>query len=297
MTEVKNISMDELAKGFREQNYIADKEILTTVHLALKLNKPLLLEGDAGVGKTEISKVLAAVFDTDLIRLQCYEGLDENKALYEWNYQRQLLKIQMQQECSSNEALEDDLFSKEYLLERPLLKAIQADKAPVLLIDEVDKTDEEFEAFLLEVLSDFTVSVPELGTIQAKEIPIVVLTSNNERELSDGLKRRCIYLYLNYPTVEKEKQIISSKIPGIEEKLTDQIAKALQIIREDEQFRKKPSIAETLDWTRALMALDADKLDPDLVRSTMNLLFKTKEDIDHFHENIGAEKLCADAGK
>ena len=287
------ISVDELAKGFREEKYVADKEILTTVYLALKLNKPLLLEGDAGVGKTEISKVLANIFDTELIRLQCYEGLDENKALYEWNYQKQLLKIQLKKDNINEDVLEDDLFSEEYLLERPLLKAIRSDKAPVLLIDEIDKTDEEFEAFLLEVLSDFTVSVPELGTIQAKEIPIVVLTSNNERELSDGLKRRCIYLYLNYPTVEKEKEIISSKVPGIEEKLTEQVAKALKIIRDDNEIRKKPSIAETLDWTRALIALDASKLDPELIKSTINLLLKTKEDIDHFNENIGAEALCA----
>ncbi|UMZ75052.1 AAA family ATPase [Natranaerofaba carboxydovora] len=287
------ISVDELAKGFRKEKYVADKEILTTVYLALKLNKPLLLEGDAGVGKTEISKVLANIFDTELIRLQCYEGLDENKALYEWNYQKQLLKIQLKQDNVSEDVLEDDLFSEEYLLERPLLKAIRSNKAPVLLIDEIDKTDEEFEAFLLEVLSDFTVSVPELGTIQAGEIPIVVLTSNNERELSDGLKRRCIYLYLNYPTVEKEKEIISSKVPGIEEKLTEQVAKALKIIRDDNEIRKKPSIAETLDWTRALVALDASKLDPELVKSTINLLLKTKEDIDHFNENIGADALCA----
>ncbi len=288
-----NITIEEIAKGFKEEKYIADKEILTTVYLAIKLKKPLLLEGDAGVGKTEISKVLAAMFDTELIRLQCYEGLDENKALYEWNYQRQLLKIQMKQDKIEEDALEHDLFSEEYLLERPLLKAIRADKAPVLLIDEVDKTDEEFEAFLLEVLSDFTVSVPELGTIQAKEIPIVVLTSNNERELSDGLKRRCIYLYLNYPSVQKEKEIIASKVPGIEEKLTEQVAKALQMLRDDSEIRKNPSVAETLDWTRALLALDADKLDPDLIKSTINLLLKTKEDIDHFNNNIGAEALCA----
>lgn len=297
MTDNKNITIDKLARGFEEQNYIADKELLTTVQLALKLNKPLLLEGDAGVGKTEISKVLANIFNTELIRLQCYEGLDENKALYEWNYQKQLLKIQMNQENCSKDFLEDDLFSQEYLLERPLLKAIRSNKAPVLLIDEVDKTDEEFEAFLLEVLSDFTVSIPEYGTIQANEIPIVVLTSNNERELSDGLKRRCIYSFLNYPSIEKEKKIISSKIPGIEEKLTEQVANALKIIREDNQIRKKPSIAETLDWVRALVSLEAERLDPELINTTINILLKTKEDIDYFNENITAESLLANSGR
>jgi len=208
-----NVTMETLRKGFEEAGYICDEDVIITVYLALKLEKPILIEGEPGVGKTELGKVLSQVFDTNLLRLQCYEGLDENKALYEWNYQKQLLKIQIMKDTQYDENLEHDLFSRDYLLDRPLLKAIQADNKVVLLIDEVDKTDEEFEAFLFELLSDFQVSVPELGTLAARHIPIVVLTSNNERELSDGLKRRCIYLFLEYPTIEREVSIIKAKVP------------------------------------------------------------------------------------
>lgn len=289
------ITMDDVAKKFREQDYIADQTIITTVFLALKLQKPLLIEGEAGVGKTEISKVLSRAFDTELIRLQCYEGLDENKALYEWNYQKQLLKIQVEKAREDTPDLGKDLFSSEYLLERPLLKAIRSEEKSVLLIDEVDKTDEEFEAFLLEVLSDFTVSIPEFGTIAASSIPMVVLTSNNERELSDGIKRRCVYLYVDYPSVDKERKIIETKVPGVSGDLTEQVARALRYLRDDENIRKKPSISETLDWTRALVALDADKLDQELVNKTINLLLKTKEDIEYFNREIGGSEVVKHA--
>lgn len=280
-----------LRKTFSDVGYITDEEVLTTVYLSLKLEKPLLIEGAPGVGKTELAKVLSQVFDTELIRLQCYEGLDENKALYEWNYQRQLLKIQISKETACMEDLEQDLFSEEYLLERPLLKAIQSEKKVVLLIDEVDKTDEEFEAFLFEVLSDFQVSVPELGTIKARQIPMVVLTSNNERELSDGLKRRCIYLYLGYPTVDREVEIIRARIPDIGDKLSVEIAKAVSLIRNDQDIKKKPSIAETLDWARALVTMEKDRVTKTGVDQTLNMLLKTKSDIDAFKSNIGAAGL------
>ncbi len=285
------ITTASLKKAFQEAGYITDDEVIVTVYLALKLEKPLLIEGAPGVGKTELAKVLSSVFATDLIRLQCYEGLDENKALYEWNYQRQLLKIQISRETACTEDLEEDLFSSEYLLERPLLKAIQAEKKVVLLIDEVDKTDEEFEAFLFEVLSDFQVSVPELGTLRARQIPMVVLTSNNERELSDGLKRRCVYLYLDYPSVEREIDIIRARIPEVGEKLSTEVARAVSLIRTDQDIRKKPSIAETLDWTRSLAALEKDRLSKTAIEQTLNMLLKTKSDLDAFHKNIGAAGL------
>lgn len=287
-----DVTVANLRKSFCDVGYITDEEVIITVFLSLKLGKPLLIEGAPGVGKTELAKVLSQVFETELIRLQCYEGLDENKALYEWNYQRQLLKIQISKETACLADLEQDLFSREYLLERPLLKAIQAEKKPVLLIDEVDKTDEEFEAFLFEVLSDFQVSVPELGTISARQIPMVILTSNNERELSDGLKRRCAYLYLGYPTVEREIEIIQARIPGVGEKLAAEVARAVSLIRSDQEIKKKPSIAETLDWTRALMTLEKDRLSKTVIEQSKNMLLKTKPDMDAFEKNIGAARLA-----
>lgn len=283
--------MENIRKGFEEVGYISDPEVIITVYLALKLEKPILIEGEPGVGKTELGKVLSQIFHTDLIRLQCYEGLDENKALYEWNYQKQLLNIQIMKETSACENTEHDLFSREYLLERPLLRAIQSEKKPVLLIDEVDKTDEEFEAFLFELLSDFQVSVPELGTLVARHIPMVVLTSNNERELSDGLKRRCIYLFLDFPSVEREIAIIKAKVPEINEKLTGQIAKAVNLIRQNREIKKKPSIAETLDWARALLTLNEDSLSEKVIKQTINILLKTKTDIESFNKQIGAAAL------
>lgn len=276
-----------LKVALERDGYIADQDTIVAIYLALRLEKPLLIEGAAGVGKTEIAKVLARVFETDLIRLQCYEGLDENKALYEWDYQKQLLRIQVLKE---SDALGDEqgLFSEEYLLERPLLRAIRAPRRPVLLIDEVDKTDPEFEAFLFEVLSDFTVSVPELGTIQARQVPIVVLTSNNERELSDGLRRRCVYLFIDYPSVEKELRIVRSRVPEASEKLAAEVARIVAQVRTLD-LRKQPSIAETLDWTRALLALGADKVDDDLLAETATLLLKNRDD-------VSALRQAAEAG-
>lgn len=285
------VSVANIRKSFQEVGYITDEAVVVTVFLALELGKPLLIEGAPGVGKTELAKVLAQVFNTDLIRLQCYEGLDENKALYEWNYQRQLLKIQISKETACVADLEQDLFSQEYLLERPLLKAIQAEKKVVLLIDEIDKTDEEFEAFLFEILSDFQVSVPELGTISARQIPMVILTSNNERELSDGLKRRCAYLYLEYPSVEREIEIIRARVPDVGDKLATEVARAVSLIRADQEIKKKPSIAETLDWIRALMAMGKDRLGKIVIDQTMSMLIKTKADMEAFDKNIGANRL------
>lgn len=287
------LNVEQIKSAFEQQGYIADQETVVTAYLALKLKKPLLVEGPPGVGKTEIAKVLAKVFDTELIRLQCYEGLDENKALYEWNYQKQLIKIQLSQinregQCQT---IEDSLFSEEYLLERPLLKAIRAERQPVLLIDEIDKVDQEFEAFLFEILSDFQVSIPEMGTLKARQIPIVVLTSNGERELSDGLKRRCVYLYIDYPTPDKELRIITAKVPEIGRRLSLEIIKVVSYIRENLEIRKKPSIAETLDWARALLSLDADRLTPEVVNQTLNIIFKNKDDIDAFRDNLGPQEL------
>jgi MoxR-like ATPase len=285
------VTMPALREAFEAQGYISDKELLTTVYLALKLEKPLLVEGAPGVGKTEIAKVLSKIFDTELIRLQCYEGLDENKALYEWNYQRQLIKIQMTKDATCQNLSESDVFSLEYLLERPLLKAIRAEKRSVLLIDEIDKTDEEFEAFLFEILSDFQISIPELGTVRANHIPIVILTSNHDRELSEGLRRRCVYLYIDYPTIEKEINIIRTKIPEATEKLALQIAAAVNHLRSNLTLNKQPSIAETLDWTRALIAMHADHLDSNLIQQTLGLLFKNRDDLTGFEKELGAEGL------
>lgn len=286
-----NITLQELTKRLGDQNYIAEPEVVLTVFLALTLGKPLLIEGEPGVGKTEIAKVLAQVFDTELIRLQCYEGLDETKALYEWDYQRQLLKIQLTKDTKGSALVEEQLFSSEYLLARPLLKALQSAKPPVLLIDEIDKTDEEFEAFLFEVLSDFQVSIPEMGTVRATSIPMVVLTSNGERDLSDGLKRRCVYLYINYPSLEKELRIINAKVPQLGPVLAQQLAGVIYHLRQQVQLRKKPSISETLDWARALVLMEVERLTPEIVEQTMNVFLKNKEDLDLVRGQIGAQQL------
>ncbi len=286
---LENLTSEWLRQAFEKDGYISDDDIIITVYLALRLGKPLLVEGAPGVGKTEIAKVLARIFDTELIRLQCYEGLDENKALYEWNYQKQLLTIEQAKVIQGGSA--EDLFSEPFLLERPLLKAIRARRRPVLLIDEVDKTDEEFEAFLFEVLSDFTVSVPELGTVQARQVPVVVLTSNNERELSDGLKRRCAYLHIDFPSVEKEIKIINAKVPEAGPRLSEEIAVTVNYIRYYLEVKKKPSIAETLDWARALVTLNADRLSDELLRATISFLLKTKEDLDVFAERTRSESV------
>jgi MoxR-like ATPase len=275
---VMNISLPDLKKAMEREGYISGEDLAVTVYLALTLQKPLLVEGAPGVGKTEIAKVLGRVFDTEVIRLQCYEGLDENKALYEWNYQRQLLKIQIMKDACSREGIEKDLFDEEYLLERPLLKAIRTEKTVVLLIDEVDKVDEPFEAFLFELLSDFQVSIPELGTLSARKIPMVVLTSNGDRELSDGLKRRCVYLYIDYPDIEKEVRILQTKVPEAGARLRREVAAAVNYIRTNFELRKQPSIAESIDWARALMALDAEFLNEDSISRTLNTLLKNRDD-------------------
>ena len=262
-----------------QQNYIYDDTLATVLYVSLALGRPLLIEGAAGVGKTEVAKVMAAALDRDLVRLQCYEGLDESKALYEWNYQKQLLSIQINKENADPAQLTDSLFSDAYLLERPLLQSIRAEKPVVLLIDEIDKADEEFEAFLLELLSDMQVSVPEIGTIRATTVPFVVLTSNRARPLSEALRRRCAYLYIEYPDMEKELSILRAKLPHVDDKLCAQVALAVQKLRSNEAILKKPSIAETLDWAAALDALGIRELTPDAIRHTAGFILKNSEDI------------------
>src|SRR5579872_481003 len=268
---------DQIAQSLAASGYIADSELATAIALMQRLRRPLLLEGEAGVGKTEVAKALASVHDTELIRLQCYEGLDQSAALYEWNYQRQLLAIQAHR--SDAGSIEDQIFSEKYLLERPLLAAIRREKPPVLLIDEIDRADDEFEAFLLELLSDFQVSIPELGTIAATAIPHVVLTSNGTRELSDALRRRCLYHYVDYPDVDREARIILARIDGASTSLSLQIARMVEGVRKEE-LRKVPGVAETLDWAAALVGLEVRDLHdaPETVHETMMCLLKTRED-------------------
>ncbi|MBW8444323.1 MAG: MoxR family ATPase [Arenimonas sp.] len=272
------LNRDDIASRLSAAGYIADGELATAVSLMAFLKRPLLLEGEAGVGKTAVAAALADLYDTRLIRLQCYEGLDQSAALYEWNYQRQLLAIQAHQGRDAVE-IEDEIFSEKYLLERPLLAAIRQPKAPVLLIDEVDRADEEFEAFLLEVLSEFQVSIPELGTVPAISIPHVVLTSNGTRELSDALRRRCLYHYVDYPEPDREARIIMAHLAGIGASLSLQIARMVEAIRK-EDLRKVPGVAETLDWAAALMGLNLRDLhdDPEAVHQTLLCLLKTRED-------------------
>ncbi len=270
----------DLQTSMRDLGYIAEPGIATAVYLARSMEKPLLIEGAAGVGKTEIAKVLAQLMETELIRLQCYEGLDVNTALYEWNYQKQLLRLRIAADSGDQpEQLEDLIFGREYLLERPLLRAITApDRAPVLLIDEIDRADEGFEAFLLEVLSDFQVTVPELGTITATHRPLVVLTSNRTREIGDALRRRCLYLYIEHPELDKEVEIIRTKVPGIHDNLALQIGRFMQELR-GRRLMKPPGVAETLDWARALAALHRDHLDAELVQETLGCIVKDRHDI------------------
>ena len=260
--------------------YIADRDLATALWLMDFLKRPLLLEGEAGVGKTEVAKALAAVHGAELIRLQCYEGLDQNAALYEWNYQRQLLAIKTREGVGANaDAIEEHIFSERYLLERPLLAAIRRDKSPVLLVYEVDRADEEFEAFLLELLSDFQVSIPELGTVKATSIPRVVLTSNGTRELSDALRRRCLYHYVDFPDVDREAKIIITRTPDIDTALALQVARMVASVRR-EDLRKVPGVAETLDWAATLAGLEVHDLrqEPEAVHETMLCLLKTRED-------------------
>jgi len=273
------MDLELLKKKMDEANYVYDDTMATVLYVALKLGRPLLIEGAAGVGKTEVAKVMAAALDRELVRMQCYEGLDESKALYEWNYQKQLLSIQVNRDETDKDALTRSLFSDEYLLERPLLKSIRSEKEVVLLIDEIDKADEEFEAFLLELLSDMQVSIPEVGTVRARTIPFVVLTSNRARPLSEALRRRCAYLYIEYPDMEKELAILRAKLPHVDDRLCAQVALAVQKLRANETILKKPSIAETLDWAAALDALGIRELTPDALRQTAGFVLKNNEDI------------------
>ena len=278
------MDLNTLKEKMDTQGYVYDDTVATILYVALMLGRPLLIEGAAGVGKTEIAKVMAAALDRELVRLQCYEGLDESKALYEWNYQKQLLSIQVNMNAADKDALTRSLFSDEYLLERPLLKSIRSEKPTVLLIDEIDKADEEFEAFLLELLSEMQVTVPEVGTIRASSIPFVVLTSNRARPLSEALRRRCAYLYIDYPDMEKELAILRKRLPHVDDRLAAQVAMAVQKLRSCETVLKKPSIAETLDWAAALDALGIKELTPDALRQTAGFILKNNEDLSALSE-------------
>ncbi|HJY82742.1 MAG TPA: MoxR family ATPase [Candidatus Binatia bacterium] len=281
------VTLDLVRTGFTRCRYITTAKVETAVYLALVLEKPLLIEGPAGVGKTEVAKMLAELLSTELVRLQCYEGLDEARALYEWNYQKQLLRIQADTAQEQGwEEVSAHIFSRDYLLERPLLHAISTPRKVVLLIDEIDKADEEFEAFLLEVLSDFQVSVPELGTIRATHRPVVVLTSNRTRELSEALKRRCLHLYIDFPGVQEETEIIALKVPELDQQLQRQVARFVGGLRKLD-VKKAPSIAETLDWARALLALGVKELDAPTVRRTLNLILKYEDDIRKTEGRVG----------
>jgi MoxR-like ATPase len=295
-------SVDDVIVGLGEQKYICNKNVATVVYLGATLQKPILVEGPAGVGKTELGKVLADALGMELIRLQCYEGLDEAKALYEWEYAKQLLYTQilkdkigeiLQESQTLQEAVDciakqdGVFFSDRFLLPRPLLRALLSDKRSVLLIDEVDKSDAEFEAFLLEVLSDFQISVPEIGTLKAKHLPLVVLTSNNSREMSDALKRRCLHLYLDFPEPEREMEIVKLKVPGVGHQLAEEVVRLLHRMRKLD-LKKTPSISETLDWVRALTLLNIKQLDNELVEQTLSTLMKYEADIRKAHQELKA---------
>jgi MoxR-like ATPase len=275
--------------------YVTDAPVATSVHLAMRLRKPLLIEGPAGVGKTEVAKVMARVLGTNLIRLQCYEGLDVSTALYEWNYQKQLLHIKLGEASHNNRAVSDqehEIFSEPFLLRRPLLQAItQESQAPVLLVDECDRTDEEFEAFMLEVFSEWQVTIPEIGTIKATHPPHVILTSNRTRELSDALRRRCLYLWIDYPTPDKELRIIARKVPGISQRLAREIAKFMETLRQV-RLAKVPGVAETLDWAQALASLHADHIDDALVAETLGCVLKDVDDMKRFRAEVAKTGLA-----
>jgi len=272
----------ELRERLREDNYLADEGLSTAIFLALKLGRPLFLEGEAGVGKTEVAKVLSRVLDTPLIRLQCYEGVDVNQAVYEWDYARQLLHIRTAEALGTTEDrqhFEDELYTRQFLVRRPLLQALEhrGQSPPVLLIDEIDRADDEFEAFLLEILSDFAITIPEVGTIRAERPPVAVLTSNRTREVHDALKRRCLYFYIDHPGLEREVEIVRLRVPGVEERLAWQVAAAVQRLRSMDLY-KPPGVAETLDWTEALAALGAKELDEALIADTLGSVVKYRED-------------------
>lgn len=293
MTTPKLEDADQISRGFEQLGYICDRALAVTILLLIKLGKPILLEGHAGLGKTEVAKVLAAFLNARLIRLQCHEGLDVNSAVYEWNYQKQLLAIKIQEGSGKSvEEKENHIFGREFLLERPLLQAVlEQNASPVLLIDEVDRADEAFEAFLLELLSDFQISIPEMGTIRARHIPYVVLTSNRSRELSDALKRRCLYHWIEYPTLEKELRIVAARLLGIERELANQVVRFVQTVRKL-NLNKAPGVAETLDWAQALIALEKNRLDATTVEETLGCLSKAVEDTAKIRA-AGVKKLLA----
>ena len=287
-------SVDEFAAGLRSVGYLPGESTALVSFLATKLGKPVLVEGPAGVGKTELAKAIARLFDRRLVRLQCYEGLDEAKALYEWNYRKQLLRIQTEAGDTGWETVQDDIFGEEFLLQRPLMTAIASPEPVVLLIDEIDKTDQEFEAMLLELLSDFQISVPELGLIEARTHPVVLLTSNNTRELTEALKRRCLYLWLDYPEIEHELEIVRLHSPELSETIARKLVEVVQMVRALD-LRKPPSIAESIDWARALLLLGADSIDQATFRDTMSVIVKHRTDLDIVAERVGLKLEQASA--
>ena len=292
----KKLTIEKIQEALRQQQYICDRSLATVIYLSISMGKPVLLEGEAGVGKTEIAKVLAEVMETKLIRLQCYEGLDANTALYEWNYPKQMLRIKLEEvRRGDRDAVATEIFTEEYLVKRPLLEAIQSDgpTPPVLLIDEIDRADMEFEAFLLEVLSDFQITIPEIGTIRAKLRPYVFLTSNRTREIHDALKRRCLYHWIDYPAFEKEYEIVMTKFPQVREHLAKQICAFMQRVRQM-NFYKRPGVAETLDWAAALMTLNRNELDDKTLEETMGCVFKYREDLHHLKEELASKRLDLD---
>jgi MoxR-like ATPase len=293
MTDPRFESVAAVREGLRKVDYLSDEGIAGIVYLADRLQKPILVEGPAGTGKTQLAKSVAEMIGARLIRLQCYEGLDEAKALYEWNYKKQLLRIQASGgEGDSWDVVEDDLFSDEFLMERPLLEAIRSEEPVVLLIDEVDRVEVETEALLLEILSDYQVSIPELGTVTAKQIPLVFLTSNNTRELSEALKRRCLFLHVDYPDMEREKEIVLTKVPDITDNLADQVARIVRSLRQLE-LKKSPSVSETLDWANTLMLLGVEQIDSDTAADTANILLKYQSDIAKAVREFAADKQGA----
>ena len=278
---LEQLTIDRIMEEMAKQLYVADREIATAIYLAIRLEKPLLIEGEPGCGKTEIAKVLASMLNTELIRLQCYEGLDASSTIYEWNYPKQLLYIKMMEGKRDPREVEEEIFSEKFLLKRPLLKALLHDGPlpAVLLIDEIDRADEEFEGFLLEFLAEFQVTIPEIGTIKARKNPIVVITSNRTREIGEGLRRRCLYLYLTYPSFEKELRIVKLKVSGISERLAKEVIEFVQRLRLKPEIFKKPGISETLDWALALKELGVEELTPEIVGETISILLKSSDDI------------------